>query len=121
MANPATAGIRVREAFQLPLGLALDRPSRRRHRQVARDASETIYCISFFAAVVWLCAEGDAQLLDGCVSDIYVNRLQDRVDRKQFNKPKFEPRAATDFLIRIKTGRRPPAVFRLNVHFDALR
>ncbi len=52
-------------------------------------------------------------------SDLCVSRLQDRVDRKQFDQPEFEPLAATDFPIRIKTRRRPPAVLRLNVPFDA--
>ncbi len=55
--------------FQLLLGPALDLPSLRRHRQIALDAHEIIYCISFFTAVVRLRAEADAQLLDGCVSD----------------------------------------------------
>ena len=69
LANPSTAGVRVREAFQLLLGPALDRPSLRLHRQIALDVHEIIYCISFFTAVVRLRAEADAQLLDGCVSD----------------------------------------------------
>ncbi len=52
-------------------------------------------------------------------SDLCVIRLQDWVDRKQFDQLEFEPLAATDFPIRIKTRRRPPAVLRLNVPFDA--
>ena len=52
-------------------------------------------------------------------SDLCMSRLQDWVNRKQVDKPEFKPLAATDFPIRIKTGRRPPAVFRLNVPFDA--
>ena len=69
LANPSTAGVRVREAFQLLLAPALDRPSLRRHRQIALDAHEILFCISFFAAVVRLRTEANAQLLDGCVSD----------------------------------------------------
>ncbi len=60
LANPSTAGVRVREAFQLLLGPAPYRPSLRRHRQIALDAHEIIYCISFFTAVVRLRAEADA-------------------------------------------------------------
>ena len=54
-------------------------------------------------------------------SHICVSRLQDRIYRKQFDQPEFEPLAATDFPVRIKTGRRPPAVLGLNIPFDALR
>ncbi len=69
LANPSTAGVRAREAFRLLLWSAPDRPSLRRHRQIALDAHEIIYCISFFTAVVRLRTEADAELLDGCVSD----------------------------------------------------
>ena len=47
--------------------------------------------------------------------------LEDRIDRDQFDKPEFEPLAATDFPTRIKCKRRPPTILRYSCPVCRLR